>query len=83
MRFIGIAANCVVAPPCRNSTSCVSGTPSRRLKRSRASRYISLNWLPRWLISMTDMPQPCQLSSSACAFLRTASGSCAGPAAKL
>ena len=33
-----------VAPPCRNSTSCVSGTPSRRLQAPRvASRCISLN----------------------------------------
>src|SRR5690554_2964033 len=37
----------------------------------------------RWLISMIDMPVPCQSSSSARACSRTASGSAAGPAQKL
>ena len=42
-----------------------------------------MNSLPRWLISITDMPLPCQSSISAAALLSTASGSTAGPALKL
>src|SRR6185369_1938346 len=41
------------------------------------------NSLPRWLISITDMPLPCQSSISAAALRSTASGSTAGPALKL
>ena len=42
-KLSGTAENCVVAPPWRKSTSCVSGTSSRRLKRSLASACISAN----------------------------------------
>src|SRR5437660_5984833 len=42
-----------------------------------------MNSLPRWLISITDMPLPCQSSISAAACCRTTSGSTAGPALKL
>ena len=42
-----------------------------------------MNSLPRWLISITDMPLPCQSSISAAAVRRTSSGSTAGPALKL
>src|SRR5690349_3721087 len=42
-----------------------------------------MNSLPRWLISITDMPLPCQSSISAAAVRRTGSGSTAGPALKL
>src|SRR5262245_44090414 len=44
---------------------------------------ISMNSLPRWLISITDMPDPCQSSISAAACSRTCSGRTAGPALKL
>ncbi len=39
--------------------------------------------LPRWLISITDMPLPCQSSISSAACRSTGSGSAAGPALKL
>src|SRR5947209_94500 len=42
-----------------------------------------MNSLPRWLISITDMPDPCQSSISAAACARTSSGRTAGPALKL
>src|SRR5674476_917325 len=38
---------------------------------------------PRWLISITLMPLPCQSSISLAASDKTSSGSVAGPAAKL
>src|SRR5471032_3357857 len=42
-----------------------------------------MNSGPRWLISMTDMPLPCQSSISAAACASTSFGSTAGPAEKL
>src|SRR5260221_2401221 len=42
-----------------------------------------MNSLPRWLISITDMPEPCQASISEAACARTSSGRTAGPALKL
>src|SRR5260370_7793309 len=39
--------------------------------------------LPRWLISIPDMPEPCQSSISAAACASTSSGRTAGPALKL
>src|SRR5438552_8175260 len=42
-----------------------------------------MNSLPRWLISITDMPDPCQSSISEAACSRTSSGRTAGPALKL
>src|SRR6185437_5740485 len=36
----------------------------------------------RWLISIADIPRPCQSRSSACARSSTGSGSIAGPALK-
>ena len=42
-----------------------------------------MNSLPRWLISITDMPEPCQSSISSAAWRSTGSGSAAGPALKL
>src|SRR5258706_13748767 len=44
---------------------------------------MAMNSLPRWLISMTDMPEPCQSSISSRAFSRTCCGRTAGPALKL
>ncbi|CFP63528.1 Uncharacterised protein [Bordetella pertussis] len=38
--------------------------------------------MPRWLISITDMPLPCQSSISAAACCSTASGKAEGPAEK-
>src|SRR5438477_2137368 len=38
---------------------------------------------PRWIISITDMPLPCQSSISSAAWRRTGSGRVAGPALKL
>ena len=42
-----------------------------------------MNSLPRWLISITDMPEPCQSSISSAAWRSTDSGRAAGPALKL
>src|SRR6266496_3767108 len=42
-----------------------------------------MNSLPRWLISITDMPEPCQSSISPAACASTSSGRTAGPALKL
>src|SRR3989442_907125 len=42
-----------------------------------------MNSLPRWLISITDMPEPCQSSISEAACASTSSGRTAGPALKL
>ena len=42
-----------------------------------------MNSLPRWLISITDMPLPRQSSISSPARARTSAGSIAGPALKL
>src|SRR5689334_291766 len=56
----------------------------RSLRRSAsASAAIATNSLPRWLISMTDMPAVCQLTSSHLAFSSTSTGIVAGPAPKL
>src|SRR3954453_10480425 len=54
------------------------------LRRSAsASAAICTNSLPRWLISITDMPAWCQLTSSHLAFSSTSTGIVAGPAPKL
>src|SRR5471032_567002 len=42
-----------------------------------------MNSAPRWLISITDIPASCQLTSSHFAFSRTSTGMVAGPAPKL
>ena len=44
---------------------------------------MEMNSRPRWLISMTPMPLPCQSSISAAACRSTSSGIAAGPAEKL
>src|SRR5438270_12040779 len=48
-----------------------------------ACAAMAMNSLPRWLISITDMPASCQLTSSHFAFSRTSTGIVAGPAPKL
>src|SRR5688500_5411499 len=54
------------------------------LRRSAsASAAMRVNSLPRWLISITDMPASCQLTSSHFAFSSTSTGMVAGPAPKL
>src|SRR6185369_11372877 len=44
---------------------------------------MEMNSFPRWLISITPMPVPCQSSISSPARDRTSAGSIAGPALKL
>src|SRR6185436_1928768 len=56
-------------------------TSLRRL--ASASPAMATNSLPRWLISITDMPASCQLTSSHFAFSSTSTGIVAGPAPKL
>src|SRR6185503_5754526 len=52
--------------------------------RRSASAFarIDMKWLPRWLISITDMPLPFQSSISDRASSSTGSGNAAGPARK-
>src|SRR3970282_38874 len=53
-------------------------------RRSRsASAAMPMNSLPRWLISITDMPLPCQSSTSSPARASTSAGSMAGTALAL
>src|SRR4051794_6590482 len=57
---------------------------ARSVRRSAsACAAIATNSLPRWLISITDMPASCQLTSSHFAFSSTSTGIVAGPAPKL
>src|SRR3990167_10550473 len=44
---------------------------------------MEMNSLPRWLISITDMPLPCQSSISSAALRSTGSGRVEGPGLKL
>ena len=60
-----------------------SAPPAARADRPRPARRSTTNALPRWLISITDMPVPCQSSSSSRACSRTSSGRTAGPGLKL
>src|SRR4051812_15330003 len=57
--------------------------PSSSRKSFSAASAIEMNSLPRWLISITDSPEPCQSSISAAACASTSSGRTAGPALKL
>src|ERR1700674_4775637 len=52
-------------------------------RSASASAAMATNSLPRWLISITDMPASCQLTSSHFAFSSTSTGMVAGPAPKL
>src|SRR6516225_9163177 len=56
-----------------------------RSSRSSASASCAtaVKALPRWLTSMTEVPLPCQSSSSSRTCSSTSTGSVAGPAAKL
>src|SRR6266513_1551042 len=80
---MGIAPNCSVAPPWRKSTLKLAGILSNSRKSFSAASAIAMNSFPRWLISITDMPEPCQSSISAAACASTSSGRTAGPALKL
>src|ERR1019366_4651732 len=48
-----------------------------------ASAWMDMNSLPRWLISITDIPDPFQSSISSAAWRKTGSGRAAGPGLKL
>src|SRR5947209_12146425 len=52
-------------------------------RSASACAAMAMNSLPRWLISITDMPASCQLTSSHFACSRTSTGMVAGPAPKL
>jgi len=82
-RFIGTMAFSARPPPCMNSTLKCEGTASSSRRSDSACSQMAMNSLPRWLISMTLMPLPCQSSISAAACCSTASGITAGPAEKL
>src|SRR5687768_8317065 len=57
---------------------------ARSLRKSASAwAAIATNSAPRWLISITDMPASCQLTSSHLAFSSTSTGIAAGPAPKL
>src|SRR5687768_10708202 len=57
--------------------------PASLRRSASASAAMPTNSLPRWLISITDMPASCQLTSSHLAFSSTSTGMVAGPAPKL
>src|SRR5208283_4227854 len=57
--------------------------PSSSRRSASASAATRMNALPRWLISMTDMPLACQSTNSSRACAITSVGSAAGPGAKL
>src|SRR6516225_10622240 len=81
-RFIGTMAFSPSPPPCMNRMRKSGGTASSSRRSAWASAAICMNSLPRWLISITPTPQPCQSSISAAASRSTASGIAAGPGAK-
>src|SRR5262252_3994512 len=83
MRFMGTIAFSAIAPPCRNSTLYLDGMASSVRRSACAFSWMPMNSLPRWLISITDMPLPCQSSISAAAVRNTGSGRTAGPGLKL
>src|SRR5215469_4362107 len=57
---------------------------ARRLRSPCSAAAFMLSYSgERWLISMTDIPLPCQSSSSSRARSRTGRGRAAGPALKL
>src|SRR3954452_2877318 len=72
-----------MAPPCMNRIWWLEGMPINSASNSSASAWMDMNSLPRWLISITDMPQPRQSSISCAAWRRTGSGRVAGPGLKL
>src|SRR6185295_12547796 len=57
--------------------------PASLRRSASACAAIETNSLPRWLISITDMPASCQLTSSHLARSSTSTGIAAGPAPKL
>jgi len=82
-RFSGTMAFSASPPPCMNRMRNCAGTASSVRRSASAVSAIEMNSLPRWLISITLMPEPCQSSISAAAWRSTSSGSTAGPAEKL
>jgi len=82
-RFSGTIAFSARPPPCMNRMRKSAGTASSSRRSASAASAIEMNSRPRWLISITLMPEPCQSSISAAACCRTSSGSAAGPAEKL
>src|SRR4249919_3939434 len=57
--------------------------PASLRRSASACAAIATKSLPRWLISITDMPASCQLTSSHLAFSSTSTGIAAGPEPKL
>src|SRR5580700_6033211 len=80
---MGTSENCADAPPCMNKTLKFGGIDISSRKSASACAATSTKGLLRWLISMTDVPPPCQSSNSSRACSRTSSGSTAGPGEKL
>src|ERR1700676_1811489 len=82
-KFIGTMVNCMLPPPCKNSTAYSSGMARCFRKPCSARAAMPSNSGERWLISITDMPLPRQSSSSSRMRSSTGKGSAAGPALKL
>ena len=82
-KFMGTMAFSAKPPPCMNRMRKCSGTASSSRRSRSAVSQIDMNALPRWLISITLMPVPCQSSISAAACCSTSTGMAAGPAEKL
>mmetsp|Transcript_36616 Transcript_36616/g.89025 ORF Transcript_36616/g.89025 Transcript_36616/m.89025 type:complete len:332 (+) Transcript_36616:107-1102(+) len=70
-------------PPCMKRMRKWFGTASSSRRSASARSQIEMNSLPRWLISITLMPLPCQSNISAATWCSTGSGRVAGPAEKL
>src|SRR5208282_1587560 len=66
-----------------NSTLKLRGIDINSRRSASACAATSRKGLLRWLISMTDVPPPCQSSNSSRACCKTSSGSTAGPGEKL
>src|SRR3954471_398897 len=57
--------------------------PTSLRRSASAPAAMETTSLPRWAISIADMPASCQLTSSHLAFSSTSTGMVAGPAPKL
>src|SRR5271165_1551625 len=65
------------------STLKLRGISISSRKSDSACAATSTKALLRWLISMTEVPPPCQSSNSSRACCKTSSGNTAGPGEKL
>ena len=82
-RFMGTCINCVVAPPCRNKTSCSLPKTINSFTNDFASSSTSTNQLVRWPISRIDNPVLLKFITASLACRKTSAGNMDGPELKL